>query len=316
MTDSENMGRLLLRYMYAEIQAARSLQMDNLLQQSALHILRAWHALKCLEAQEKGDALPTIGSCTLVPEELPVAAKIARDPAGWEESLAAVRGLSSADLIPQEDPVRAESKRDRRRLERQITLQIGLAEAAYYEVHRRLGPRGLGGLLQDRGKLFSWVLVVALLAAGLTIYFIKFSGRTPAATQGVAPAVGAPPAHQAKNETVKLAQVAKPKEVGMPWDAPGNVLFKEWIKVKLPELATARQVVISVDNNDSYAVGFFNKGTALGSATVKKLKMGAGLRIAKVEVPEEAIKAGYDTIKVEVVEGDGAYSLGHLSLVK
>lgn len=122
------------------------------------------------------------------------------------------------------------------------------------------------------------------------------------------------------NQTTRcsLADIEEPKEVGTEWDAEGNlILMGEGVIVDLGEVRTAHKVEISVDNNDTYEMTFLKNGRAIDSIILApKFTDIPGLRVDLVEVPKRAQRSGFNQIKVDVVSGDGLYSLGHLRLIE
>jgi hypothetical protein len=115
--------------------------------------------------------------------------------------------------------------------------------------------------------------------------------------------------------TVRLSQLSTPKAQNSDWAAFGNVIIKrEGLRVELPALSKARAVELSVDSNDRYNVLFARGSQVEGSATIQK-SMKGGLSIERIAVPEVAIGTGFDRIEIVPVEGDGYFSVGHLSLL-
>lgn len=124
------------------------------------------------------------------------------------------------------------------------------------------------------------------------------------------------PLNKPNNPTVKLNKVSTLKETGTRWNAPGNIIFDAWIKVELPRVYKEKKIEIAVDNNDAYLVTFLLNEKKVGSFLVDRLPKGHGLRMANVPVSKEASGTGFDAVKIAAVEGDGAYSLGHLAISK
>lgn len=73
-----------------------------------------------------------------------------------------------------------------------------------------------------------------------------------------------------------------------------------------------RQVNLSVGANDRYRVLFYRSGQLQAYVDVPTaLTVTEGLQTTTLEVPAPA-RAGFDTIGVQPLYGDGSYALGHL----
>jgi hypothetical protein len=119
--------------------------------------------------------------------------------------------------------------------------------------------------------------------------------------------------------TLKLSQLGAVRAPGVPWNAPGNVVFQ--CQPRCPELRVdlegeqhAAQVEVSTDHNDRYELLFYRQGRSVGRVAWGAFEGAGGLRVLRLEVPPEAQKAGYDTLAVRPLYGDGQYGLGHLRL--
>jgi hypothetical protein len=115
--------------------------------------------------------------------------------------------------------------------------------------------------------------------------------------------------------TIPLSQISTPKAQNSDWAAFGNVLIKmEGLRVELPLLSRSRFVEISVDSNDRYDV-LFARGSQVEGAAVIQKSMKGGISIERVAVPPVAVGTGFDRIEIVPVEGDGYYSVGHVTLL-
>ncbi len=110
------------------------------------------------------------------------------------------------------------------------------------------------------------------------------------------------------------AHLSLPRAEHTGWNAPGVVVFDEaGATLRYDTLKTGSTVELSADNNDTYRLEFFREDSALASVEVPPIVNGGGLATHVVDVPVAA-RAGFDTIRVTPVAGDGAYSLGHLTV--
>lgn len=312
---------LLLQFMFAELEAARSLYMDNLLEQAAFHLLRGWRALARLQTPEGAAAQQTR-------EALDLAALLGKEPAGWSESLASLRALVGEDDDQLRPLTAALDRKTQRRLRKHIELQLHLCDQAYqraFRQQRSATSRWLQvGRRLPRGSL---VVVGVLIALAVGIYLARAPEiRPPKKGKGGQAAAGhgttvqddaaedPPPPKNTKNREVTLAQVKKVKKAGSMWHAEGNVVFLDWVKVKLPGVMTAASVELSVDNNDVYELSFHKGEQEVGLERLEPNKALSGLRVLTVKIPEGAQEDGFDMIQLKAVIGDSFYSLGHLLL--
>jgi len=312
---------LLLQFMFAELEAARSLYMDNLLEQAAFHLLRGWRALARLQAASgaEGDQAP---------ESPDLAALLGKEPAAWQESLASMRELAGEGFDPARPPSSALDRKTQRRFRKHMELQLHLADLAHQRAFRKQRAATsrwpLAGLRLPRGSL-PVAGVLAAVAVGIYLYNApeirepkKAEGKK--AGSGVAPRVPAappeepPPPKNSKNQEVTLAQVSEVKKAGSMWHAEGNVVFLDWVKVKLPKVTRAAEVELSTDNNDVYELSFYKGEHEVGLERLEPNKRLSGLRVLTVKIPKRAQKEGFDMIKLKAVIGDSFYSLGHMLL--
>jgi hypothetical protein len=115
------------------------------------------------------------------------------------------------------------------------------------------------------------------------------------------------------------ADFAAPRAAGTAWDAPGNFVFAcapgcGELRLGLPLLTRARAVEASFDNNDRYQIVFYSGRTSVARANVDARSTSPGLRVETIDVPEAA-RAGFDSVAVRPLYGDGSYSVGHLRLL-
>lgn len=329
--------KLLLQFMYAELEAARSLYMDNLLEQSAFHILRGWRALARLDVLRNGGAGDADGTVAdedpgeLSLETLPVAALVGKDTTGWEESLAAVQGLANGASDPCRPAAAAMDRGALRLLRKRLELQLHLSDQAYQQAFwkERAAESRLPMLFRPRSA--GAVALVLVLAVGAWLYLSRASDddgeeastgdaanksadKSRAAVPPDDRTTEPPPPTITKNHEVPLAQVSEVKKAGTYWNAKGCLVFKEWVKIKLPAVSRAAMVELSVDNNDVYELSFRKGKEEVGLTRLEPNKRLAGLRVTTAQVPKPAQEDGYDQIWLKALYGDNFYSLGHLVL--
>lgn len=101
-----------------------------------------------------------------------------------------------------------------------------------------------------------------------------------------------------------------------PWNAPGNQVFRcapdcAELRLAYESIQSAVGVEVSLDNNDAYRLTWYRAGQPLGHVDLPRSASAPGLRLAVVDAPA-VVRAGYDTIGVMPLFGDGRYALGHL----
>jgi len=117
---------------------------------------------------------------------------------------------------------------------------------------------------------------------------------------------------------VSCNQVDARRPEGTFWRCDECILLTtSGVAVVLDAVSSARAIELSVDGNDRYRVTFLLGGQESSSVTIgdDPTTVG-GLRVCKVPVAEATRAVGFDEIHVRPVEGDGAYSMGHLILVE
>jgi len=115
---------------------------------------------------------------------------------------------------------------------------------------------------------------------------------------------------------VEYGDINKPKKQGTKYDTTGCFLVDDdGIRVNLGRKRHDAGLSISVDNNDDYTLYFRDDTTLVARLIIppRVIKEG-GLRVDEWDVPDRAIKEGYDNILIVPYGGDQRYSVGHLSL--
>jgi hypothetical protein len=117
------------------------------------------------------------------------------------------------------------------------------------------------------------------------------------------------------------ADFSTPRAPESPWDADGNHVFAcspacAELRLTYPQPRHARSVELSLDNNDRYRVIFYLGDRPLAEGNVDARPGKPGLRVEERAIPPAANAAGFDSIGVLPLYGDGVYALGHLRLVE
>jgi len=119
---------------------------------------------------------------------------------------------------------------------------------------------------------------------------------------------------------VDISAVSEPKAQGARWDADGNLIITpNGLEISLGKVVHNSQLEVSFDNKDMYMLLFFREGRQLGERieTMPPVKTG-GLALVKMPVPLQAVREGYDTIRVfpypDPKRKDEHFSMGHLKL--
>lgn len=303
----------MLGYMYSELVAARSLHMDGFIPQSALHLTHAWHALASLQAQERGEPVPSLERFEIRVEDLPNAGQVSRDVSRWQAThaplLAFARQGTPEELLRRHAAFLEAPRAERKRLEAMLLHQLKLAEASHDQLHRRRRLLHLRAGLSRRWPLLAAALTLLLLTAGGL--YAALGPETPDSkeTTGSHSEPAPPPAKE-----VKLSEVAEPKAHGSAWDAKGTVPIAGHLTVRLGSVRHHRTIELSLDCNDVYQLRFFKEDKALAGLNIDKKVDFQGLRVERLPVPEAAVTAGYDAVKIIGGQGDGIWVLGHLVL--
>ncbi|NTS75816.1 hypothetical protein HR060_02960 [Catenovulum sp. SM1970] len=119
-------------------------------------------------------------------------------------------------------------------------------------------------------------------------------------------------------QQAELGQLAVIKNNGARWNELGNVILEERkpLSIALPSAPTqVRQIDLSLDNNDVYGVSLWQNDEKLWERKIHPdRKKRHGLKRHYLGLPKNIPLERVNTIKIEVLEGDGAQSLGHLVL--
>jgi hypothetical protein len=156
-----------------------------------------------------------------------------------------------------------------------------------------------------------WIGIVVVVGVVVALALLPRSKARPSPPP--------PPERRAEiRSRVTLTEIEAPKGPGTPWDAPGNIIIPGdpgYLVVEMEEVARAPLIELSLDNNDRYRIEFLREGKVVGEDSVGPDMTTGGLIVYRVEVPAEAVQAGYDAIRIGAVEGDSSWSVGHLRLL-
>jgi arabinofuranosyltransferase len=116
---------------------------------------------------------------------------------------------------------------------------------------------------------------------------------------------------------VLASALSKPKSERTPWNADGNIIMGErGIWIDFETYCQPKYIEISVDQNDVYRILYFNQDREIASQLIrKKRKLKGGLAVHRLEVPIAAKKMKFNKIRLYPEQGDGKYSIGHLTLI-
>jgi hypothetical protein len=121
--------------------------------------------------------------------------------------------------------------------------------------------------------------------------------------------------------TVDAARFGARRADGTPWDAAGNFQFR--CKPSCPELRVdlgsehkSQAIEVSADHNDRYEVVFYRQGEDVGRIPLEMVDAPDGLKTTRHDVPQSARAAGYDSLGIRPLYGDGKYSVGHVHLIE
>jgi hypothetical protein len=266
---------------------------------TALHLQRGWHALATIHARQSGLPDPDFESFEInrdseLLETIPLSQR-----ASLVESFTIIREAALAELSSDEPPgVELETLRLQLRL-------LGRCIAA-----RRQGVvvSSWSWRVLFRARLLltaAAAVILVLVAVGLASRLDRDSDE---ALSGDFEEITEP---EIVRVDVNRLRDFKPR--GYPWDGSGNVKFRNRLIVTLGERKHPEVMSIALDGNDRYSLALME-----GDVRVGLLELGPsashGLEVYTVTVPSEAAARGFNSIVIQVLEGDGSHSIGHLLL--
>ena len=116
---------------------------------------------------------------------------------------------------------------------------------------------------------------------------------------------------------VPLGELSTIRQVGAPYDAPGNRVLVRPLAIDCPARAGRRYLDVTLDSDDRYVLTFLS-----GSHIVSTVELGPipehrrqpGLTDYTVDVPGRARSTPFDTIVVTAASGDTHNAIGHFLL--
>jgi hypothetical protein len=265
----------------------------------ALHLLRGWHALATIQVRQSGLPDPDFESFEVDRESEILAPISAKKRGSWEESFTIIRGAALAEPSSDEPPG-GELK----------TLKLQL----------RLLGRCIAARRQDVvASSWSWKELfrtrLLLTAAAAVILVLVAVGLASRLDRDSDEALYEDFEKITEPEIVRVDvnRLSDFKPRGYPWDGSGNVKFRNRMIVTLGERKRPEVMSIALDGNDRYSLALME-----GDVRVGFLELGPsashGLEVYTVTVPREAAARGFNSIVIEVLDGDGSHSIGHLML--
>jgi len=112
---------------------------------------------------------------------------------------------------------------------------------------------------------------------------------------------------------VDLLSFNTPKKEGTAWDDPTNIILdhRNGVQVNLDKIYKSEEIEISLDAGDYYHIFYYLNESEIANQLAFG-KTVPGLNIYILDVPDKAVKNGYNNIRIIPIEGDGLYSIGHL----
>ncbi|MCA9945311.1 MAG: hypothetical protein KC449_17630 [Anaerolineales bacterium] len=111
-----------------------------------------------------------------------------------------------------------------------------------------------------------------------------------------------------------LTAVQTAKPAGTPLDSPGVLLFSpRGLEIQLETAVHPTQLQLSLDNNDDYQLVYFNDGVEVGQQLVPAPYTPDGLAVHEVAIPETAVAAGFNRVRIFPMRGDNLFGLGHFT---
>jgi hypothetical protein len=265
----------------------------------ALHVFRGWHAVATAQSRLTGNSDPDLETFELTRESEILTPLAPKRLGAWVDSFDRIREAALA--VPWYGEA---GELDPKDLRRQIQL-LGTCISA----QRR---RVVASTDRRWNYRFRWHhLVTAAAAVILAFIGIDLGNRLVRSIRAAAEAgqFATVPA----NIEINLDEVRDFKPRGSTWDAAGNIVFHRRLSVSLGDIRKPDTISVSLDGNDAYILRLFNNGDTVGLVAVGPSAVD-GLEVYTVAAPEHSQALGIDMIVVEVDDGDGSHSMGHLLL--
>jgi arabinofuranosyltransferase len=114
-----------------------------------------------------------------------------------------------------------------------------------------------------------------------------------------------------------LREVSLVKDTGAPIDEPGVHRLDLPLAILCDERPGHRQIDVSVDSDDRYAILFLSRDVTVGRLEISPVpehRRPSGLVRYPIDLPPGVVEQGFDTIVVSAAAGDDPPVLGHLLL--
>ena len=122
--------------------------------------------------------------------------------------------------------------------------------------------------------------------------------------------------------SVGLNEISNPTPEGQKWDSVnfGRVFDDGGIHIYIDVPNSFNQkyfkknIELNLESKNDYYIIYFNNGFTVAKQLFKGTNESKIMKVYTLEIPNDAVLKGYDAIRVEPLEGDGNYRLGHLQL--
>jgi len=115
--------------------------------------------------------------------------------------------------------------------------------------------------------------------------------------------------------TIDLGDLADAKPENFYWAHPENRTFdSRGLRARLAKPGKVARIELSVDNNDVYEVRLLRNGRLLWQGQTSRAPNNGGLALRRLELPAAIATAAGDELLIVPVEGDGNFSIGHVTL--
>jgi len=106
------------------------------------------------------------------------------------------------------------------------------------------------------------------------------------------------------------------KQNGTKWDYPTNKIlsYTSQLQINLNTVHFNPEIELSLDSGDVYSIKFYDGNELLGRKIIYTENYPQGLVSFNVKVPAEIIETGYDNIRIQPINGDERFSVGHIIL--
>ena len=268
----------------------------------ALHLLRGWHALAIIDARRCQLPDPQVESFEVGRESELMASIAAKERASWEDSFEKIRAAALAEPWSDEPP-----EIDQKTLKLQLRLLGRCIADRRGDVMAPSGWRWRKLFTMRHLLTVAVAVVLILVAVGLAGHLDRYGDEPLSRDSTEIP--------EPNTVKVDLDRLSDFKPRGYAWDGSGNVTFGHRLIVRLIDTWHPDTISVSLDGNDRYLLRLMGENEEVGTQEIGP-SASHGLEVYTVTVPEEVSMRGVDSIVVEVLDGDGLHSIGHLLLAK